>query len=56
MVKGEFVAVDVTMRLPFTAPAAVGTNATVNVALCPPLSVSGVEIPLTLKPVPVTPT
>ena len=37
-------------------PAAVGANLTVNVALCPPLSVNGVVIPLTLIPVPVIPT
>jgi hypothetical protein len=34
----------------------VGANLTVNVALCPPLSVNGVVIPLTLIPVPVIPT
>jgi hypothetical protein len=55
MVKVEFVAVDVMVRFPFTAPADVGENETVNVALCPPVSVSGVVIPLTLSPVPVIP-
>jgi hypothetical protein len=50
------VAVDVTVRFPLIAPAAVGANLTVNVALCPPLSVNGVVIPLTLIPVPVIPT
>jgi len=56
MVNVEFVAVDVMVRLPLTAPDVVGTNETVNVALCPPLSVNGVAIPLTLRPVPVIPT
>lgn len=51
-----FVAVEVMVRLPLTAPDAVGTNATVKVALCPLLSVNGVAIPLTLKPLPVIPT
>jgi hypothetical protein len=56
MVSVGLVAVDVTVRLPLIAPAAVGANLTVNVALCPPLSVNGVVIPLTLIPVPVIPT
>ena len=56
MVSVGFVAVDVTVRLPLTAPAAVGANETVSFALCPPFRVSGVEIPLTLNPVPVIPT
>lgn len=51
-----FVAVEVTVRFPLTAPAVVGANETVKVALLPPLSVSGVVIPLTLNPVPVIPT
>jgi hypothetical protein len=56
MVKVGLVAVELTVRLPVTAPAAAGANETVNVALCPPLSVNGVEIPLTVNPVPVIPT
>lgn len=51
-----FVAFEVTVRLPLTAPATVGTNVTVSVALCPPLRVSGVVMPLTVRPVPVIPT
>lgn len=50
------VAVEVIVRLPLIAPAAVGTNLTVNVVLCPPLSVRGVVIPLTLIPAPLIPT
>lgn len=56
IVNVEFVAVEVTVRLPLTAPAAVGINATVKVALCPPLSVNGVAIPLTVRPAAVIPT
>jgi hypothetical protein len=51
-----FVAVEVIVRLPLTAPDVVGANATVKVAPCPPLSVNGVAIPLTLRPPPVIPT
>ena len=53
MVRVGFVAVEVMIRFPLAAPAAVGTNETLKVALCPPFKVSGVVIPLTLKPVPV---
>ena len=56
MVRVEFVAVELTVRLPVTAPAVVGANDTVNVALCPLLSVNGAAIPLTPRPVPVIPT
>jgi hypothetical protein len=56
MVNVGLVAVEVIVTLPLTAPAVVGTNETVNVALCPPLSVNGVAIPLTPRPVPVIPT
>ena len=56
IVRVGFVAVELTVRLPVTAPATVGTNDTVKVALCPPVSVNGVAIPLTLRPVPVIPT
>jgi hypothetical protein len=41
MVSVGLVAVEVTLRLPLIAPAAVGANLTVSVALCPPLSVKG---------------
>lgn len=56
MLNVEFVAVEVMLRLPLTAPAAVGINVTVKLALCPPLSDKGGAIPLTVKPVPVIPT
>lgn len=51
-----FVAVEAMVMFPLTAPDAVGANATVKVAPCPPLSVNGVAIPLTLRPLPVIPT
>ena len=53
IVNVEFVAVEVRVRLPLMAPDAVGINETVKVALCPPLSVKGGAIPLTVKPAPV---
>jgi hypothetical protein len=56
MVSVGLVAVEVTVRLPPAAAAAVGANLTVNVALCPPFNVTGVVIPLILKPAPVIPT
>jgi hypothetical protein len=40
--------------LPVALPATEGENCTVNVAFCPPLTVTGVNKPLILKPVPVT--
>lgn len=49
-------AVEITVRFPLAEPAEPGANVTVNVALCPALSVAGVVIPLTLNPFPVTPT
>ena len=52
----ENVAVQVMVRLPLKAPEADGINETAKVALCPPLSVKGTAIPLTLRPVPVIPT
>jgi len=56
IVRVGLVAVDVTVRFPFTAPAAVGANLTVNVALCPPFSVTGGLILVTVKTDPVIPT
>jgi hypothetical protein len=56
IVKVGFVAFEVIVRFPLAAPVAVGANETVNVALCPPLRVKGVVIPVTLNPVPLTPT
>jgi len=41
--------------VPVAFPFAVGAKATVREADCPALSVSGSVSPLTLKPVPVTP-
>src|SRR5260221_6514123 len=49
-----FEAVEVIAILPLTAPAAVGLNNTLKVALCPAASVTGALIPLTLDPDPVT--
>lgn len=43
---------DVIVRLPLTAPAAVGANFTLNVVLCPAVSVTGRVNPLMLIPVP----
>ncbi len=47
-----FVALEVIVTLPLTAPAACGANVTVKLVLCPPDKVSGVVIPLRLSPVP----
>jgi len=55
-VKLGLLPVEITVRFPLAEPDAPGANVTVNVALCPALSVAGVVIPLTLNPVPVTPT
>jgi hypothetical protein len=51
-----FVAVEVMVRFPLSAPPDVGANETVNAALCPLFNVSGVAIPVTLRPAPVMPT
>ena len=42
------------VTLPVTLPADAGLNATVKLDACPADSVSGTEIPLSLKPVPLT--
>ena len=47
---------DVTATLPLALPAAAGVKVTVKVALCAAASVTGVEIPLNAKPVPLIPT
>ena len=47
---------DVTVTLPLAFPADSGANFTLNVALCPAVSVAGVEIPLKVNPVPLMPT
>ena len=51
-----FEAFDVTLTLPLTAPAEFGVNSTLKVALCPAVRVTGVLIPLTLNPAPLTAT
>lgn len=47
--KFGFDAVDVMATLPLAAPAAVGANDTLKVALCPAVSVTGAEIPLSVN-------
>ncbi len=44
--------VEVTVTLPLALPAVTGAKVTLKVALCPAVSVAGVEIPVTEKPVP----
>jgi hypothetical protein len=56
MVNVGFDALEVIVTLPLFAPLDGGVNETLNVALCPPVNVTGVEIPLTLNPVPLTAT
>jgi hypothetical protein len=51
-VTGEFGPLFARETLPLTLPAEVGKNLATNDVLCPAPSVSGVVIPLTLKPVP----
>src|SRR5258708_20699694 len=50
--KVGFDAFDVMATLPLTAPADVGANSTLKLALCPAARVTGPLIPPTLKPVP----
>lgn len=47
---------EVTVTLPLALPAEAGAKVTVKLALCPAVSVVGVEIPLSVKPVPLIPT
>jgi hypothetical protein len=54
MLREELEAVLAIAMLPVTAPAEVGEKAVVRLVLCPAASVSGTEIPLKLKPVPLT--
>lgn len=56
IVRVGFDAVELTVTVPLTLPAACGANETLKFALCPPASVSGVLIPAKLKPLPVIPT
>jgi len=46
MLRVEFDAFEVIVRLPLTAPAAAGANFTVKVVLCPALNVRGRVSPL----------
>jgi hypothetical protein len=50
-----FDALDVIVTAPLTLPADAGANVTVKFALCPDVSVTGVLMPLRLKPVPLMP-
>jgi len=47
---------EVTVTLPLAVAADAGVKVTVKLALCPGVSVTGVEIPCMAKPVPLTPT
>lgn len=51
-----FDAVEVMVTSPLTAPAVVGVNSTLKLALCPGVRVTGALIPLKLNPAPLTPT
>jgi len=53
MVKVGFGASEVIVTLPLAAPVDVGPNVTVNVALCDTFNATGVDMPLTLNPLPV---
>jgi hypothetical protein len=55
MVRVEFGAFEVTVRLPLTLPADAGVKVTAKVALCPAVSVTGAVIPLAVNPVPLIP-
>ena len=52
MVRVEFEAVEVMVRLPLAVPADGGANDTLKVVLCPAVSVIGVVMPLKLNPEP----
>jgi hypothetical protein len=56
IVRVGFDAFEVIVTLPLAFPPDDGLNDTLKVALCPAVSVTGVEIPLTLKTVPLTAT
>lgn len=47
---------EVTVTLPLALPADSGAKVTLKVALCPAVSVAGVEMPLNVNPVPLIPT
>jgi hypothetical protein len=52
VVPAELLLLLVMVNLPVTAPAAVGSNLTVNAVVCPGFSVTGKVVPVTVKPVP----
>jgi hypothetical protein len=52
MVKVEFEAFEVIVKLPLTFPADSGLKVTLNVALFPAVSITGAVIPVTVNPVP----
>ena len=52
IVRLGFEALDVMVRLPLALPAEEGVNDTLKVVLCPAVSVTGVVIPVKLKPEP----
>jgi len=56
MLSEGFDAFEVTVIVPVALPAAAGANRTESDAVCPADNVTGVVIPLTLNPVPVTET
>jgi hypothetical protein len=56
IVRAGLDAFEVMVTVPLAAPAAVGVNVTLNVALCPAFNVTGTETPLRLNPVPLVPT
>lgn len=54
IVREGFEAFDVIVTLPLAAPAAAGANFTLKVVFVPAANVTGVVMPLTLNPVPLT--
>ena len=56
MVKVGLSAFEVMVTLPLAFAADCGVKVTLNVALCPAVSVTGAVIPLTVNPVPLIPT
>jgi len=56
MVRVGLDALEAMVTLPVTLPADVGVNVTLKLALCPVVSVTGVLIPVRLKPLPLIPT
>ena len=56
IVRVGFDALEVTVTLPLALPAEAGVKVTVNPALCPAVSVTGVVIPPRLNPTPLAAT